>query len=59
MKNRESRRLQRQSGLQKTVEWGAGVDNITGQVTTPGLVTLLTSPQNCRDTRETGHGEKG
>jgi len=44
-------------GLQKTDKWGAGGDNVdydTGQVTTPGLATLLlTSPQKYRNTHET------
>jgi len=56
-KYRESRHRQRQSGLQKTDKWGAGGDNVdydTGQVTTPGLATLLlTSPQKYRNTHET------
>jgi len=44
-------------GLQKTDKWGTGGDNVdydTGQVTTPGLATLLlTSPQKYRNTHET------
>ena len=44
--------------IQLTDKWGVGGDNVTGQVTTPGSATLLTSPQNYRDTHETGHGEK-
>jgi len=58
-----TRRKRSQSGsIQITDKRCAGSDNVdyvTGQVTTPGLATLLTSPQNYRDAREAGHGEKG